>query len=108
MSHDHLPFVQKRKKGVSHLKKVLNLGDTTKNKLALEDNLRFFEWEEEETKEEEMEEGTHTSSKGQLDRSQPNDQTIESPLKKFKKKNKKYQLLRGFLVLPRQGLHRWK
>jgi hypothetical protein len=32
---------------------------------------------------------THTSSKGQLDRSQPNDQTIESPLKKLEKKHKK-------------------
>ncbi len=36
-----------------------------------------------------MEEVTHTSSKGQSDRSQPNNQTIESPLKKFKKKSKK-------------------
>jgi hypothetical protein len=36
-----------------------------------------------------MEEGTHTSSKGQLNRSQPNDQTIESPLKKFKNKCEK-------------------
>jgi hypothetical protein len=36
-----------------------------------------------------MEEGTHTSSKGQLNRSQPNDQIVESPLKKFKKKREK-------------------
>jgi hypothetical protein len=33
-----------------------------------------------------MEEGTHTSSKGKSNRSQPNDQIVESPLKKFKKK----------------------
>jgi hypothetical protein len=41
-----------------------------------------------------MEEGTHTSSKGKLDRSQPNDQTIESPLKKFKKKCKKLPIVK--------------
>jgi ribosomal protein S21 len=39
-----------------------------------------------------MEEGTHTSSKGQSDRSQPNDQTVESPLKKFKKKCEKLRV----------------
>ncbi len=38
-----------------------------KDKLTLENNLRFLGWEEEEeeTKKEEMEEGPHTSSKGQ-------------------------------------------
>ncbi len=52
------------------------MGGITKNKLALEDNLRFVGWEEEEEEEieeEEMGKGTHTSSKGQSDRSQPND-----------------------------------
>jgi hypothetical protein len=53
-----LPLIQKHKKGVGHEKKVLNLGDITIDKLALEDNLRFSEWEEEE----EMEEVTHTSN----------------------------------------------
>jgi hypothetical protein len=56
-----------------------------KNKLAFEDNLRFSRWEEEEEEEEieeEMEKGIHTSSKGQSDRSQPNDQIVESPLMK--------------------------
>jgi hypothetical protein len=67
------------------------LGGTAKNKLALEDNLKFSRWEEEEEEEieEEMEKGTHTSSKGQLNRSQPNDQTVESPLTKFRKKRVK-------------------
>ncbi len=41
-----------------------------------------------------MEEGTHTSSKGQLNRSQPNDQTVESPLKKFKKKCEKLPIVK--------------
>ncbi len=34
-----------------------------------------------------MEEGTHTLSNGQLNRSQPNDQIVESLLKNFKKKH---------------------
>ncbi len=61
------------------------MGDITIDKLALEDNLRFSEWEEEE----EMEEVTHTSNKGQLDRSQPNDQTIESPIEEIQKEKQK-------------------
>ncbi len=36
-----------------------------------------------------MEGGTCTYSKGQIDGSQPNDQIVESPLKKHKKKRKK-------------------
>jgi hypothetical protein len=72
-SHDHLSLGQKCKKGVGHAKKVLNLGGTAKNKLALEDNLTGWEEEEEEEIEEEkMEKGTHTSSKGQLDSSNNN------------------------------------
>jgi fatty acid-binding protein DegV len=45
--------------------------------------LRFSPWEEE------MEGGTSTYNKGQFDGSQPNDQTVESPLKKHKKKHEK-------------------
>jgi hypothetical protein len=58
--------------------------------------LRFLRWEEEEeeTKEEEMEEGTHTSSKGESDKSQPNDQIVESPLKKLKKKHEKLPIVK--------------
>jgi len=41
-----------------------------------------------------MEEGTHTSSKGQLNRSQLNDQIVESPLKKFKKKHEKLSIVK--------------
>jgi hypothetical protein len=47
-SHDHLSFVQKRKKGVGHVKNVLNLGGVSKDRLAFEDNLKFSRWEEEE------------------------------------------------------------
>jgi hypothetical protein len=84
-----MSLVQKCKKGVGHAKKVLNLGGTAKDKLTLEDNLIFLGWEEEE-----MEKGTHTSSKGQSNRSQPNDQTVESPLKKFKKKREKLLIVK--------------
>jgi len=69
-----------------------------KYKLAFEDSLKFLGWEEEEEKEkeikEEMEEGTHTSNKGQLNRSQPNDQTVESPLKNFKMKCEKLSVVK--------------
>jgi hypothetical protein len=50
--------------------------------------------EEKEIEEEEMGKGTHTSSKGPLDRSQPNDQIVESPLMKFKKKREKLPIVK--------------
>jgi len=70
-----------------------------KYKLTFEDNLKFLGWEEEEEEKvketkEEMEKGTHTSSKGQLNRSQPNDQTVESPLKNFKMKCEKLSIVK--------------
>jgi hypothetical protein len=69
-SHD-----QKCKKN-GHMKKSLSLGIIGEEKL--ENSLAFSRGEEEE------EEGTCTSSKGQFDGSHPNDQTIDNPLKKRK------------------------
>jgi hypothetical protein len=44
--------------------------------------------------EEEMEGGPCTSSKGQSNKSQPNHQTVESPLKKQKKKCEKMPIVK--------------
>jgi hypothetical protein len=55
-----------------------------------------------------MEEGTHISSKEQLNRSQPNDQTVESPFKKCKKKHEKLPIVKKVFNLLRQGLLRQK
>jgi hypothetical protein len=74
------------------------LGDASQDKQALEDNLRFSQWEEEdegeEEEEEESDEGIGTSSKGKSDMEQPNDQIFESPLKKHKKKREKLSIVK--------------
>lgn len=69
-SHD-----QKCKK-VGHVKKSLTLGTIALE--VKEDSFAFSRGEEEDM------EDTCTSSKGQFDRSQPNEQTTNSPLKKKK------------------------
>jgi len=55
---------------------------------------------------EDAQECTGTSSKGPSNKSHPNDQVVESPLKKTKKKirKSKFQLLNKFLHPRRQGL----
>jgi hypothetical protein len=104
----------KKCKKSHHPKKFFMLNVASQDKQALEVSLRFFQWEEEEEGEEEEEEeeedmvdeSTSTSSKGKYDMEQPNDKTIESPLKKQKKNVRNCQLLGGFLLLQRHGLQR--
>ncbi len=78
------------------MKKSLNLGTIGEEKL--ENSLAFSRDEEEE----EEEEGTCTSSKGQYDGSHPNDQTVDSPLKK--KKHEKTPIVKKVSISTKQRL----